>query len=123
MKATTTLAFAALVLTGAACSQAVPEQAEVAKIVSADVSETVAQAPADDGFNLRIPGDELEAGGSDGFNLRMPGDAAETGGFQMPDTIVSDGALANIPEIGAPVTETPETPDMQHGDGPLIRIE
>ena len=124
MKALTIASLTALAFAGAACSEADPKaKTDAADVATADVMP--ASAPADDGFNLRVPGESPAAASSDdGFNLpvREIGSDTPSDGFNLPENLPSNGGLNGVPEIDTSILETDapaETPD----EDAIIRLE
>lgn len=120
MKAITFASLTALALAGAACSETSPAQ-------PAETTETVTKiadtTPADDGFNLQIPGDTSGAAPSDGFNLGVPDSGAVSAdGFNLPSDISTGSGLDDIPEIDTSILET-EVPDTSAADDEIIRLD
>ena len=78
---------------------------------------------ADDGFNLTIPGDDLETS-EDGWNLGISDDVTEDG-FVIPDGVVEDrlGDVAEIPTVDAVPEVSAELPTISAPEDDLIRIE
>ena len=120
MKALSLASILAIGLAGAACSDT-PEPKEDVKVETPEVTETA--APEDDGFNFMIPGGDVDVEtADDGFNLSIPDDgpSISSGEFNLPADIPTSNGLDDLPEIEAPIIETPE-PEA-HEDA-LIRIE
>ncbi len=119
MKALSIASLVSLALVGAACSQTEAPEAEV------KATPVAAPAPADDGFNLRIPGDDTGAAVSDdGFNFSIPsgdGTPAPSGDFNLPSDIPTTDALSDLPELEAPLGD--ETPIVETDDEPIIRLD
>lgn len=107
----------ALALAGAACSQTEPAGQAV------DASVTPVSADADDGFNLRIPGEvPADTAPNDGFNLGVPdyNAAPASDGFNLPTDLPSSGGLDALPELDTSILDdaAPE-PDVDE----IIRLE
>ena len=123
MKAITIASLSVLALAGAACS-------ETASKANGDTPETVAEvipatAPADDGFNLRIPGEGPTAETSDdGFNLAIPDldSVASDDGFNLPTELPSSSSLEAIPEIDTSILDE-DTPEEPENLDEIIRID
>lgn len=77
----------------------------------------------DDGFNLTIPGDDLESS-DDGWNLGIDEDVTEDG-FIIPDGVVED-RLGDVAEIPTGETAAPEIssdlPVIKPAEDDLIRL-
>lgn len=127
MKAITIASLSALALAGAACSESDPKTSAQMQL---DMPEpagevTPASAPADDGFNLRVPGDNPAADtGDDGFNLKIPdiGTAPGGDGFNLPTDLPTSSDLGSIPEIDTTILED-DAPADAPGDDAIIRLE
>lgn len=120
MKALTLASILAVGLAGTACSDT-PEVQEDAKVETPEAVEIA--APADDGFNFMIPGDDVDLSApADGFNLSIPDDgpSISSGEFNLPADIPTTDRLSDLPEIEAPVIDTP---DDESDEDALIRIE
>lgn len=96
---------------------------------AASAQDAGTSQPANDddgfgGFNLMIPGDDLEAS-DDGWNLGVSEDVTEDG-FYIPDGVVTDrlGDVAAIPtgETTIPNIST-DLPSLSEPADDLIRIE
>ena len=124
MKAISLASLLAIGLVGTACSDT-PTQTEEPAIEALAATETA--APVDDGFNLRIPGQDADAPiVDDGFNLSIPdsGSTIASGEFNLPSDIPVTDGLADIPEVDLGLIEdavenSVETPDEDE----IIRIE
>ena len=124
MKAITLAAFSALAIVGTACSQAAPEASAEAKTAAAEL--TPAAAPADDGFNLRMPGESgADAVADDGFNLQTPDLSGFTAddGFNLPDNLPRSGGLQAIPEIDTSLLTEADAEAAPVDEDEIIRIE
>ena len=125
LKAITLATLSALALAGAACSDTEPQTSAEAPPTAAEI--VPASAPANDGFNLAIPGEApANAGSNDGFNLAGPdlgGNAAPSSdGFNLPADIPSGGGLESIPEFETPViADEPATPAAD--EDAIIRLD
>lgn len=120
MKALSLASILAIGLAGAACSDT-PEPKENIEVETPEAVETA--APADDGFNFMIPGDDVDLEtADDGFNLSIPGDgpSISSGEFNLPADIPTTDRLSDLPEIEAPVIDTP---DDEPDEDAIIRIE
>ena len=124
MKALTIASLTALAFAGAACSEADPKaKTDAADVATADV--TPASAPADDGFNLRAPGEGSAATSSDdGFNLsvREIGSDTSSDGFNLPDNLPSNGGLNSVPEIDTTIFEEAAPAEAPDEDA-IIRLD
>lgn len=119
MKALSIASIAALAIAGTACSQAsAPEEQ------AAPAEPTPVSAPADDGFNLAIPG-ETGTGmvADDGFNLGGAALGAGTvaDGFNLPTDVPTTSGL-DLPAIEAPLVEG-EAPVAEDDPDAIIRLE
>ncbi|MDJ0921994.1 MAG: hypothetical protein QNI84_12775 [Henriciella sp.] len=120
MKAFSFASIAALAIVGTACSQ----DAEPDGKTPAPVESTPVSAPADDGFNLAIPG-ETGTGtvADDGFNLGLPamGNGTAADGFNLPAALPTTSGL-DLPEIEAPLVED-VAPISEDDPDAIIRLE
>ena len=126
LKAVTLASLTALALAGAACSET-PADTKTQPPAPAPEA-TPASAPANDGFNLRVPGDpQTGAPGNDGFNLRIPGDdpsrTAPNDGFNLPSDVPTTRGLTAVPEFNTsplpPVEDTEAVPEEDE----IIRLD
>lgn len=77
----------------------------------------------DSGFNLMMPGDDLEETSDDGWNLGVVGDVSDDG-FAIPEGTVED-RLSDVAEIptGEVEAKTTKLPEIKAPDDDLIRLE
>lgn len=114
----------ALALAGAACSETTAA-APAVETPPAEAELTPTSAPADDGFNLMMPGDDTgTTTSSDGFNLATPalGDAPNSDGFNLPSDLPSTSALESIPEIDTSILDDEAAPENTDEDE-VIRLD
>lgn len=109
MKAVALASLTALAIAGAACSDT-PTKTEAP---ASQPELTPVSAPADDGFNLPVPGETpVSAPADDGFNLPVPGQApapaVPTDGFNLPTDLPATNSLNSVPEIDTSKLEPAE---------------
>ena len=122
MKAVTLASLSALALAGAACSET-PAETKTQAPATQPVS-----APADDGFNLRIPGETpTSAPANDGFNLRAPGQGpartAPSDGFNLPAGAPAVRELNTVPEIDTSALAPTEDVVLEPDEDEIIRLD
>ncbi len=127
MKAITIATLSALALAGAACSESDPKTSAQTQLSAPEPAAEVTPvaAPADDGFNLRVPGDSPAAQtADDGFNLKIPGTAAGPGGdgFNLPTDLPTSSELGSVPEIDTTILDG-DAPTATSDDDAIIRLE
>ncbi|MCF6329634.1 MAG: hypothetical protein L3J02_07540 [Henriciella sp.] len=124
MKALTIASLTALAFASAACSEPAPTaKTDAAGVITAEM--TPASAPADDGFNLRIPGEApATASSDDGFNLpiREFGSNASSDGFNLPDSLPTNSGLNSVPEIDTTIFDE-ATPAEAPDEDAIIRLD
>lgn len=124
MKALTIASLTALAFASAACSEADPKaKTDAANVATADVIP--ASAPADDGFNLRVPGEgPTSVSSDDGFNLpvREFGSDTSSDGFNLPDNLPSNSGLNSVPEIDATIFKE-DAPAEAPDEDAIIRLD
>ena len=124
MKALTIASLTALAFAGAACSEPDPTaKTDAADVITAQM--TPASAPADDGFNLRIPGEApATVNSDDGFNLpiREFGSGASSDGFNLPDNLPTNSGLNSVPEIDTTIFDE-ATPAEAPDEDAIIRLD
>ena len=81
-------------------------------------------AAEEGGFNLMMPGDDLEASSDDGWNLGVSEDVTEDG-FVIPEGAVENRLedVAEIPTGDAAPTISATLPEIKAPEDDLIRIE
>jgi len=81
-------------------------------------------AGEDDGFNLMMPGDDLEDSSDDGWNLGVSDDVTDDG-FVIPEGTVEDrlGDVAEIPTGDVAPAVSTTLPEIKAPEDDLIRIE
>lgn len=96
--------------------------AAVALAFAGAAHATPQDPPADDGFNLMMPGDDLESS-DDGWNLGVEAEVTEDG-FVIPDGVVED-RLGDVAEIETGASEpdlSADLPVIKEAEDDVIRL-